>query len=197
MVVCYFFALCLFRLFLFIAATVRTDLLHPVTAYYSKRRVKAPIFNQRTTFQHRKGSKMDTMPKKTPGHFPVPLPYTSFAIKTIQNPSVVVVVAASLRTRNGKVGRKSCLSSLLFTLARFFSYTPLVSNVSKLVLHGGAPTKSRSVFFCWDCFCLRSSRLCVLGSFEYYSNDDWVKGCNLGFLGPKWRLSCNVLAFNS
>lgn len=115
-----FFALCLFQLFLFIAATVRTDLLHPVTAYYSKRRVKAPIFNQRTTFQHRKGSKMDTMPKKTPGHFPVPLPYTSFAIKTTQNPSVVVVVAASLRTRNGKVGRKSCLSSLLFTLARFF-----------------------------------------------------------------------------
>lgn len=43
----------------------------------------------------------------------------------------------------------------------FFSYTPLVSNVSKLVLHGGAPTKSRSGFFCWGCFCSRSSRLCA------------------------------------
>lgn len=197
MVVCYFFALCLFRLFLFIAATVRTDLLHPVTAYYSKRRVKAPIFNQRTTFQHRKGSKMDTMPKKTPGHFPVPLPYTSFAIKTTQNPSVVVVVAASLRTRNGKVGRKSCLSSLLFTLARFFF---LHTACFKRVQTCFARRRTYEVsigFFCWGCFCLRSSRLCVLGSFEYYSNDDWVKGCNLGFLGPKWRLSCYVLAFDS
>lgn len=41
------------------------------------------------------------------------------------------------------------------------------------------------VFFCWSCFCSRSSRLCVQGSFEYYSDDDWVKGRNLGFFRSK------------
>lgn len=79
-------------------------------------------------------------------------PYTLYFVRDQNNPKTVVI--ASLRTRNGKVGRKRCLSSLLFTLARFFSYTPLVSNVSKLVLHGGAPTKSRSGFFLLRLFLL-------------------------------------------
>lgn len=108
-----------------------------ITYYAASHKVATPISTQRTNFRPKRVENGFT--KSKPGTSPL-FP----AIKTTQKTS-----SRRRRLCNGKVGRKSCLSS--FFLLSFFFFAPFFySNVSKLVLR----TYEVSIEFFSLCFVL-------------------------------------------
>lgn len=152
----------------------------PFIAYYyyaASHKVATPISTQRTNFRPKRVENGFT--KSKPGPSPL-FP----AIKTTQKTS-----SRRRRLCNGKVGRKSCLSSF-FLLSFFFSAPFFYSNVSKLVLRtyklsieffssvlfcGCLILPSRrsrlrkGVDYCW-LFSTWSAKFCAVG--ECCSNDE-------------------------
>lgn len=103
--------------------------------------------------QNRSNAKKDTRSLSGPS--------TLYFVRDQNNPKTRLSSSRAFERVMEKLAEKVVFPVCFLLWPVFFSYTPLVWNVSKLVLHGGAPTKSRSGFFFVEVVFARAAVGCV------------------------------------